>query len=120
MSTYKNLGKNFLIYVLFLLIITLFLNIFYYFNLLSDLGLAISSLALPLILLFYLAYSLGRKAQKHGFLEGLKLGGCVIFFYFLLNVLAFNGSISLKLLLYYSIFLLSSILGSMIGINKKA
>ena len=120
MNQYKNLGKSFLIYVLSLFLITFFLNLFYYLNLLSDFWLSILSLLFPLLTLFILSFLLGKKATKHGFLEGLKLGGSVLFFHFLLYVLGFNGTLSFKLLIYDFIFLLTSLLGSMIGINKKA
>ncbi len=120
MNSLKNLGKYFGVYLIVIFIFSLFLNLFYYFNLISDTWLMILSFIIPLLFLFLISIALGKKATKRGFLEGLKLGGCVIFFYFLLYVLGFQGDISWKLALFYLIFLLTSVLGSMIGINKKA
>ncbi len=119
MNSWKNLGKSFLLFLGTTFFVTLLLNTFYYFNVLSDGMLSVLSFLLPLLLLFFCSLLLGRGARQKGYLEGLKLGGCVIFFYLLLYILGFGGDFSFKLLLYYFIFLLASILGSMIGINQK-
>ncbi len=120
MQNLKILGKSFLIYLITIFLFILLLNTFYYFNLLSLKTLSFLLFGIQLIVLLFISITLGKKATKRGFLEGLKLGGIILFFYFLLYVLGFNGNLSLKLVIYYFILLLTSILGSMIGINKKA
>lgn len=119
MNELKNLGKGFLFFVGATILTIFLLNTLYYFNILSDSILIVLSFFIPLFSLFLISFWLGKKASKRGYLEGLKLGGSAIFFYFLLFVLGFNGTLSIKLLLFYFIFILTSILGSMIGINKK-
>lgn len=60
----------------------------------------------------------GKKTSKKGYLEGLKLGGIVVAILFLLNLL-FYRTFNVYILLYYLVIVVSSTIGSMIGINLK-
>ncbi len=119
MNSVKNLGKSFLLFLGSTILLAFFLNTLYYFNLLSDSILSILSFLLPLLFLFIISLFLGKKASKLGYLEGIKLGGCVLLFYLFFSIVVFHKTLSWKMGLFYLIFLLVSILGSMIGINQK-
>ena len=60
---------------------------------------------------------IGRKSMKKGFLEGLKLGIIFSLFLIIFNYLGLGNGFKLKYILYYTILIISSIFGSIIGIN---
>ncbi len=60
----------------------------------------------------------GKKASKKGYLEGLKLGGIIVLILLVMNII-FYRSFSLTTFLYYILIIISSTIGSMIGINLK-
>ena len=62
---------------------------------------------------------IGRRSNKNGYLEGLKIGLIMILFVYLFSYLAFGITPKLPTLVFYVIILISSILGSVICINKK-
>jgi len=62
---------------------------------------------------------IGNKSNKKGYLEGLKIGLIVIIIFFIISYLAFDKGITIKSSIYYLVILATSIIGSMIGINKK-
>ena len=90
-----------------------------YFNILKDGGVAIFKIIIPIISLFIGGFLLGKKASKKGWLEGIKIGALCLIFMIIFNYLAYSFSFEVKNLLYYSILIISSIFGSMIGINFK-
>lgn len=71
------------------------------------------------ILFFIMGFLFGRKAEAHGFFEGIKIGFLLLFLLFLLSFLGFDSGFSLSKFIYYVVLLLSSIFGSMLGINTK-
>lgn len=102
-----------------ILILTIILSLFDYFNIIGSnisnyIKLFIASLS-TLIGGIYI----GSKADKKGWLEGLKIGLILIIIFFIFGYLAFDQGMSFKTGIYYFIILVSSILGSMIGINKR-
>ena len=63
---------------------------------------------------------IGSKANKRGWLEGLKIGLEVIIILFVVSYLAFDqAGMNIKGIIYYFILLIFSMLGSVIGINKR-
>lgn len=109
-----------LIYILVpILVLNTILSLLYYFNIV---GSGINNYAK----LFIIAISMliggiyiGSKASKKGWLEGLKIGIEAIVLLFIISYLAFDQGIDAKTIIYYFILLISSMLGSMIGINKR-
>lgn len=117
MSYLKKLGISFLFMISTFLIMTMFMTLFSYFNLLKETGLSIVKIIIPILSLFIGGISFGKRAIQKGWLEGLKLGIIISIFLIIFNYLAFSHSFEIKSLLYYSILIFSSIFGSMIGIN---
>lgn len=113
----KKILNSLLTFFIIILVGTLFITLFNYFNLLQAKIISILKLILPLTAIFISSYRLGKQSEKKGYMEGLKLG-IIIIFIFLVLILILD-KITLKSLLYYFILLLTSILSSMIGINRK-
>lgn len=112
----KNIGYTFVGILASCIIITL-LN---YFNILNGSIQNIISIIVMIISIFIGGFLTGRKANKKGYLEGIKFGGIMIVIILLLNLLIFKSKLSLIDILYYLSLLLSSTIGSMIGIQRRS
>ena len=108
---------SFLIFFGSIILINLLLTIFSYFSLFNSKVISIMYFVLILISLFISSFILGMNSLKKGYLEGLKLGGGIVLIFFLLIIIL--DKFMVKSLIYYIILILTSILGSMIGINRK-
>lgn len=95
----------------------LFLTILYYFDIIADYYFPFLLLLSTILCLFFNSFLLGKSCSKKGYFEGLKLGSC--FSITLLTISIITSKFTWKLLLYYFIIIITSILGSIIGINKK-
>lgn len=119
MKYLKKLGMSFLFIISSILILTFLITIFNYFDIMSDKATSIFKIIIPVISLFIGGFYIGKNSFKKGFLEGLKLGLIFSVILIIFNYLGLDNSFKLKYILYYLILLISSTLGSMIGINIK-
>ena len=119
MKYLKNLGISFLWIISTILLLTFIITFFNYFNIISDKIISIFKILIPIISLFIGGIQIGKRSKNKGWLEGLKLGLIFSMFLLIFNFLAFSNSFKLKYLLFYLIIIISSIFGSMIGINRK-
>jgi len=113
----KNYGYSLIVFIISLLGINLVTTILNYFNLLNTKVISIMEFVLILISLFVSSYILGTKSKQKGYLEGLKLAGIIVLLFTLLVILL--DKFMVKSLIYYAILILTSVLGSMVGINRK-
>lgn len=113
----KNLLKSLLYFFGFILLSNVLITLLNYFNILQNSVIDILKFIIPILGLFVISYLLGQKSIKKGYLEGLKLGGIIIFTFLIITLIL--KSFNFKVIIYYLILLLSSVLGSMIGINRK-
>lgn len=115
--------KNYLISIgYFLLVVAIFsiiLTIFNYYDIITGNLFKIIKILIPSLALFVGGFKVGNSATKKGYIEGIKLGLIMVILLFLFGYLGFNASFNISLILYYIILIISSILGAMIGINKK-
>lgn len=111
----KNIG------ILFALILgsAFFINIFNYFDLLSQGAYKTFLIILVAISIFISSFLLGKSSKKKGYLEGIKFGVISVLLMFVISYLAFDSNISISSLIYYLILIISSSIGAMFGINKK-
>lgn len=114
----KKFKKVLIITGVMILIITLF-------SLFNYLGLSYNITKYLLLLLvgglFFIAGFIGgKKRQNKGYIAGFKVSVILIACFIIINLILFNSPFSFKRIIYYFILLLSSIFGSIIGINKKA
>lgn len=109
-----------LIYILIpIIILNLIISLLYYFNIIGDSTANYIKLIIVTLSMLISDIYIGSKANKKGWLEGLKIGIGTIIILFIISYLAFDQGINYKTLIYYFIIVISSILGSMIGINKR-
>lgn len=117
MSILIKYGKSFLLTLLEIILLTILFSTIYYFEWISTPTFQILKLLSFLLCLFYNSFLLGRVCSKRGYLEGLKLGGLLLLFIF---IICFSfDKIHFSLLLYNTIILSTTVLGSMVGIAKK-
>ena len=108
-----------LIYIVsIILLLTLIFTLTNYFNIISDKTLSIIKIIIPTISLFIGGIYLGLNTKLKGFCNGLKLGLIFIGIMIILNII-FISSFEFRNILYYLILLITTSLGSMIGINIK-
>ena len=109
--------NSLLSFFIIILVGTMLITLFNYFNLLPSNIISILKLLLPLTAIFISSYRLGKQSERKGYIEGLKLG--IIIILICLAIILLLDKFTVKSLLYYFILLLTSILSSMIGINRK-
>ena len=119
MKYLKKIGMSFTYIISSILILTFITTLFSYFNILNDKVTSIIKIIIPIISMLIGGFYIGKNSLKKGFLEGLKLSSIFSIFLIIFNYLALNNSFKFKYLLFYIILIISCILGSMIGINKK-
>ncbi len=111
--------KNIAISLVFIFLSLLLLSTLYYFDILSN---HIVNYLRPLVILlniFISSYLIGKKADKNGYLEGLKYGGIILAVFFLIALFFFHNFFRVRFILYDIILMMTSVFGSMLGINKK-
>lgn len=118
MTYLKKYGLRLLYTFLTLIILLTITTILYYFNIINNSTYKISKIVIVIVSLFINSYILGKKTINKGYLEGIKLAFLIIPIFFILTLIT-NQSLKLSILLYYLIILITSIFGSMVGINRK-
>lgn len=112
-----NYLKSMLYSLLSILISTILITIFNYFNILTRLPLKIIMLLIPIVSIFIGSYKIGKISNKKGYIEGLKYG--LIWIIIILTINLISKNFTLISIIYYIILLLTSTLAGVIGINKK-
>lgn len=113
----KKILNSLLAFFIIILVGTLLITLINYFSLLSPKIISILKLIFPISAIFISSYRLGKQSEKKGYIEGLKLGIIIILIF--TTIILILDKFTLKSLLYYLILILTSILSSMIGINRK-
>ena len=102
-----------------ILITTFILTTLSYFNIINEIITTTTKMIIPIISVLISGIILGKNSQKKGWLEGLKLGTIISIILLFLNIIGLNNKFKISNILFYGILLLTSIIGSMIGISKK-
>lgn len=97
--------------------LTFMMTLFNYFDLISSKVMNVFKLIIPLVSLMVGGFLLGKRAVKNGWLEGFKLS-LVIIILILISNLVMDG-FDFRDIIFYCLLLISSVLGSILGINKK-
>lgn len=114
----KNYLRSFIWSLSFILISTIIITIFNYFNILNGTVLKVIELLIPLVAVFIGSYKLGKTKNEKGYIEGLKYGLLWAVILIIFNII--NNSFTLSLVIYLVVFLAVSIFASILGINKRA
>ena len=101
-----------------ILVLNIFITILYYFNIIGTTPNNILKLIIVLIGMFIGGIYIGSKAEKKGWLEGLKTGAIIAVSFFIISFLAFGIGLTFKTFIYYLILNVTAMLGSMVGINR--
>lgn len=109
----KTIGWIVLINLVFSFIIT----IFHYFDFFSPSTIQTLKLFSVILSMFIGGIYIGKKSEKKGYLEGIKIGLIIILIIFLITIISKN--FELKTIIYYLLILVSSCFGAMIGIQRK-
>lgn len=112
--------KSFGLILISFLLFSILIGTLNYFNILGNNSVKIFELIATILSMVIGGVYLGKNSNQKGFLEGLKIGGATIIILFIFGYLAFDKGFSIRLLLFYTIVLFSSVLGSIFGINKKS
>lgn len=118
MKYLKNLGISLLYIIIPILVLTFLSTLFNYFGLFNNSIMKIVKIIIPIVSMFIGGFIIGKKQGKNGWLEGLKLGLIFLLILTLLNMFGLNGSFSIKMVIYYLILTIATILGSIVGVNK--
>lgn len=105
--------------VIFIMILSLILTLI---NLIWPLNNIVNSLIGLLSIGFYsfiLGIKEGFKSNEKGLITGVKIGLINVLIFYLLSLLFLSYRITLKKIIYYVIIFITTILGSVIGKNKK-
>ena len=111
-------GKILGFVVIYMILVSLIMGLIYYFGNFNYKTISNIILGMVLILFFLLGYNNGKKSKNKGYLAGLKIGSIFILLLLFINLI-FYRNFKLTLLFYYILLIMSSILGGMIGINRK-
>lgn len=103
----------------FILISLIILTLLNYYNMLNNGIISIIKITIPIVAFFIGGFLLGKSSKKKGWLEGLKFGFITILIFILINYIGFRDSFKFKSIIFYSTLIISSIFGSIFGINKK-
>ena len=117
MKYLKRLLKTITYTFIFFALFTLLLTTFNYFNLINYQILAIGKIIISILTLGFSGLLMGKKANKNGWFEGLKISLIIILV--LITITAILGEFSPKKLTFYLILIISGIFGSILGINTK-
>lgn len=109
--------KVYLFVVICVLVNTLLFGTLSYFNILVSLCNYLKSMII-VIPSFLGSYYLGSKVNKKGYLEGVKLSLIVILSIFIIRIIL-RKKLNIYLFIYYLSIILISVIGSILGINKK-
>lgn len=119
MNELKNVSICFGIALLSLLVFTFLMTLFNYVGVIPNSMVSIVEIVIPLLSLFIGGYLLGKKSQKKGWLQGLKLGILFILLLLLFQYLGLHMNFDVRNLVFYLLLMMSTIFGSMLGINRK-
>lgn len=110
--------KSILLFGLYIILISFISSLFYLYTNMSYNVNAFILFIFTSIGFAILNFFNGKKAISKGYLAGLKLGGAILIFFFLVSLLA-DGCILFSRIIYYGIILLISIISASLGINFK-
>lgn len=110
--------KSILLFGLYIILVSFISSLFYLYTNMSYNVNAFILFIFTSIGFAILNFFNGKKAISKGYLAGLKLGGTILIFFFLVSLLA-DGCILFSRIIYYGIILLISIISASLGINFK-
>lgn len=109
--------KSSIYFIITILIGSIIVTLINYFSILPYSIIKVIRLIIPLVGVFIGSYKIGKTSSKKGYIEGIKFGSIWVIIFIIINLII--KSFELSSIIYFIIFLLISVLGGVIGINKK-
>ena len=109
--------KGFLVFLVPFLTLLLITTILYYFDILNNQVIKYFKIVIILLSAFSSGFYIGMKSTSKGYLSGLKLSASIVLLFLIINLL--TKGFKWYHLVYYLIIIVTTSLGSMLGINKK-
>lgn len=103
----------------FIFVLTLIITLLNYVDLFGTKLTNVFKIIIPLFSILIGSILIGKKSINKGWLAGLKFSIIYLFITFLLNYLGFDKEYKLIDLISILLVIITSILGSIIGINRK-
>ena len=100
-----------------LIISSIIITILNYFNVISGIPLKIIFLFIPIISILVGGYKLGKSSNEKGYFEGIKYGIIWVILFLIVSIIC--KTLDWTSVIYYVILLFISVLGSILGINRK-
>lgn len=101
-----------------LIVLTFIFNTLNYINLITGTLFKVIKVIIPIISYFIAGFIMGKNSSKKCYLNGLSIGAIIVFIFLMISLI-FKCSIGIKTIIFYLIYLIASIVGSMIGIMSK-
>lgn len=115
----KNSLKPLLYIVSGILILTFIVTLLNYFNIINYQTITVIKIIIPIISLFIGGFLIGKRSHNKGWLAGLKLALIFVIILCLFNYFGLGHKVKIANLIYYLILTISTMFGSMIGINTQ-
>lgn len=115
MNAFYKYIKSLIIFLSSIVTIPIFLTLFNLFKLKTN---RIIIIILGALLMFIMGLIIGKKSESKGYLNGLLLSVISIFILLIISLI-FRFPFNINTLIYYIILTLATIVGSMLGINRK-
>ena len=109
--------KGMLFFLVPFITLLFIITIFYYFDILSNQSIKYFKFIILLLSCLIGGVYVGKQSKNKGYLNGIILSSIVLVFFFLITL--FFGNFKWQILVYYLIIMLTTTIGSMIGINRK-
>ena len=109
--------KGFLYFFVPFIVLLFIISILYYFDILNNQIIKYFKIIILLLSTLSGGFYIGKQSESKGYLSGLKLSGGIIFLFLIINLIM--GGFKWYHLVYYLIIMVTTCIGSMIGINKK-
>ena len=117
MKYLKNVGKSLGYMSIIIIVLTLIITVLSYFNIFNDNIIKVMKLIVPIISVFIAGILMGNRTNKKGIYEGFRLSIIIIFIFMFLSIIL--SSFKPQSLIYYLIIIISTVFGSIIGVQKK-
>ena len=109
--------KGSLLIIILLFIVSILINIFYYFDVINNNLINYLKMFLTITIFFVGGIYIGKKSESKGYINGLKLSLIIVLFFFTISIIFNNYKVSR--IIYYLITTTCITFGSMIGINNN-
>ena len=108
---------SFLYFFIPFIILLLIFTLLYYFDIISNNLMKYLKFIIMIITILIGSYKIGKYSNKLGYQKGLLFGGIIILLFAIISLI--TKSFKINNIIYYLLILITSTIGSMLGVLKK-